>query len=288
MKKILGLFCALLLAPLFASVGPATYSTQTTFQDRSITVGADGTFTQPVLLEWACDDVARMGLPARIELLDGAGGFLGRVTGTIYRATGPWTSASGPMSLTVDSHYMFVWAGAMPQTPADGAMHATLRITGAAPGAYTLRYFIFTNWQIGLHATTVWTYAIPDGETPPPKPDATFEKQVVKTVFRKPAGAPPESVLVEVPKESGDIGKSGPAIASFDPGLSGGAEDSGQANYRVTVDSFDVTQNLGVYPIGKVYDTYGNSWGINLRLAAPLDLQGSFILRGSGAPSSPF
>jgi len=150
MKRLL--FLILLIGAL--AEARALTSTQSGQVSQPLTVTA-ANYSIDFAIDWSCDDYPAYSAPGRIELRDAGGNLVARLSGSVYRDTGPSFSLSGGSTVTNTAYWMFRYA--RDGAPADGSVQGTWNLTGLAPGQYTLRLFGYTTNEVGRRATTVWT-----------------------------------------------------------------------------------------------------------------------------------
>ena len=132
---------------------------------------------------WACDDRPdpTTSAPGRIELVDGSGAVIADVVATIGNGN-PLIQARG--AGTVSGATATVSRLGAGGTPADGFLHASWRITGPAPGAYTLRFWFDQEATLDFPVSTITTRAMDAGGSGP---------------IGGPRSAPPPAVVLLVP-----------------------------------------------------------------------------------------
>ena len=59
-------------------------------------------------IDWSCDDYPQSSAPGRIDVVDGSGTLVARLTASVYRSSGP--SFSGAGTVTNVAYYMFRYA----------------------------------------------------------------------------------------------------------------------------------------------------------------------------------
>src|SRR5579871_6476316 len=114
---------------------------------------------------WACDDRPdpTTSAPGRIELVDGSG-VVADVVATIGNGN-PLIQARGAGIVSgATATVSRLGAGG---TPADGFLHASWRISGPAPGAYTLRFWFYQEATAGFPVSTITTQAMDAGGSGP-------------------------------------------------------------------------------------------------------------------------
>lgn len=126
---------------LFMLLAACSHALPTTtsfeYSTEGVTIPAGG-YDLTFGVTWFADDYPQSSAPGRIELVDGAGNLLGRVSATVYQSTGPNVYSSiGSVSDVQQAITIFSVAG----TPADGSLQAVWHITGVPPGNYTLRFY---------------------------------------------------------------------------------------------------------------------------------------------------
>lgn len=154
------LACSLLLAALASTVraGEAQSATSTS---EALAPGPGG-YVLNFQFQWSCDDDhgGTTSPGGRIDLVDPSGVTVAEVTGTV-RAGSPSVGAPAVGALTALS--CSVDALGAGGTPADGTLSGTWRITGLGPGPYSLRFWSYQDWIVGLVATSIWTAAADAG-----------------------------------------------------------------------------------------------------------------------------
>lgn len=154
-------FCLVFLV----AVALAPAATQTGYVEQPLNV-ATPNHSLLFAIDWSCDDYPASSAPGRIELRDGGGNLVARLSGSVYRDTGVSVSITGAGSVTDTIFWMFRYA--TDGSPADGSLQGTWNLTGLSPGTYTLRLFGYSNYAAGRHGTTVWTNSSVLGDWPTP------------------------------------------------------------------------------------------------------------------------
>jgi hypothetical protein len=147
MKKLL--LILLLGSSMNAASTSGSFPTTQTVQVNGAALDID------FAIAWTCDDFPRNSAPGRIEVLDGNGQLVARLTVSCYRVGGVSLATIG--AGTVTDVAPEVWLYCPNGTPADGSVTGIWHSTGLTPGLYTLRLWNYTTHDTLLHASTVWT-----------------------------------------------------------------------------------------------------------------------------------
>ena len=147
------LLCFLSTCLALATAHAAPLSTVFVVTTQTVSIPAGG-YTVSFSVNWFGDDYPLSSAPGRIELRDGGGNLLGRVTASHYQTTGVNANASlGYLTDVVSWVNIYAADG----SPADGQLNAQWHISGVPAGTYTLRFFEYSTWANWLQATRVWT-----------------------------------------------------------------------------------------------------------------------------------
>lgn len=213
---------AALGALLLLSAAARGASTQTSsYSAQPVVLGAGG-YSLNFSVMWTSDDFPQptASAPGRIDLVDAGGNLAGSLTGTIGGG-GPVVGVQGAGAVSgAQASVAQLGAGG---SPADGTLSGTWLITGLAPGAYTLRFWLFQEAQQGDPASTIWTQAMdaggsgavsaPEGPAPTPAPSVALAAPAAATAFvpvtlgatasAQAGGSPLASVVIEVSSDGG-------------------------------------------------------------------------------------
>ncbi len=153
---------ALLLAALLmpgATVRAATQAAH--FSTESVNFGPGG-YLLNFDVDWNCDDAPQptASAPGEIDLLDAGGNLVAQVHATIGGGN-PLIQVSG--AGTVSAAVATVARLGAGGTPAEGFLHGAWRITGPAPGNYTVRFWFFQEAVTGFPLSTITTQALDAG-----------------------------------------------------------------------------------------------------------------------------
>lgn len=178
------------LAALIPPVAGARAATQASHVTADpVTLGPGGYLLNFDVI-WACDDRPdpTTSAPGRIELVDGTGAVIADVVATIGGGR-PLIQAQG--AGTVSGALATVSRLGAGGTPADGFLHASWRISGPAPGGYTLRFWFYQEATVGFPVSTITTQAMDAGGSGPigearsaPPPTIALSVPATSTVFQ--------------------------------------------------------------------------------------------------------
>jgi hypothetical protein len=202
-----GLLAATLVAA--ASAAEAQVATSTTEQ---VVLGAGG-YALNFNFQWSCDDVVggTTSSPGRIDLVDAGGTTIGQVAGTV---AGGVSTVGAPVVGALSNVSCSVASEGAGGTPADGLLRGTWRISGVAPGPYTVRFWEYVDSISGRVGTTITTVANDAGGSGPIlPPNVTLSAPQAATAFlpvvvgatasEGPNGNPLASVVVDVSMDAG-------------------------------------------------------------------------------------
>ena len=143
---------ACLLAALAFLVPAAAAQTYTS---QAVTLGTGG-YVLNFEVQWTCDDFpsGTQSAPGEVDLVDAGGNLVAEVVATASGSTPAITITGAGSVSNVTSSINIEGSGG---TPADGLMHVTWTITGPAPGAYTLRFWVQTRSVARESASSITT-----------------------------------------------------------------------------------------------------------------------------------